>query len=443
MDTRSKLVALAAFFFCGLSQAAYMSVTPGPAFSKAATSGENLLYKAMVSDYVRGGMVRTGEAGVLNLFKPEKVPGAMKYAVSAARVAAGFAFGNPLLFIAAGVAYAGYEYYRSAGFELCTTAQGTGWCQKSVGTMCASDCYLYTWDEAEGMSHSVAEACAKHNGHTYPNGYQLHCVNTNEGQQLDIFQDGEKIGSTWTSIYKEAVPPYDTTTITPTTKQVMEDAMSPTTLPDVLPQILPIPLPIENPILFPEPDPSPSVTPQVKPRSVPQRFPLSDPVPVVPATDPVTYKTPVIDVVPSPTLDDPWRVDTKPKDITSESPDALPPSAPASSPASSPTSEKPSAEKTDLCIDHPEIIACQIFKPDTVEPTVIPNVDKTITLSPDSGWGPSNGSCPAPKVITVHGQTLSFSLSMMCEFMTAVRPVILAVAWLSAVLLMLGIGRRA
>lgn len=105
--------------------------------------------------------------------------------------------------------------------------------------------------------------------------------------------------------------------------------------------------------------------------------------------------------------------------------------------------QKPAEEETDLCKLHPDILAClKVTKAGELEPVDIPNADKTMQIVPDQGWGPSGGTCPAPKTATIMGVNLVMPFTLLCDFATAIRPLLIAFAWLSAALTFFGLGRK-
>lgn len=189
---------------------------------------------------------------------------------------------------------------------------------------------------------------------------------------------------------------------------------SPQVVPEGFPQSFPAPLPVQDPIINPSPDHAPR----------PMTIPLSDPV-LVPDSSPQQFKTPVIDIVSSPTLSNPWRVSTTPRDSISTD------SAPLSDPSNNPTPDPTPG----LCDLYPDIAACAKLD-------IIPDVDlvtknKDITISELAGFGATNASCPAPR----HLITLSydFAYTPFCDFFAAIRPIILAFAWLAAAAILLGV----
>lgn len=100
---------------------------------------------------------------------------------------------------------------------------------------------------------------------------------------------------------------------------------------------------------------------------------------------------------------------------------------------------EPEPEK-DLCEKNPTIAACA--KLDVPDATPIQNKDISVSITPDSGWGPSTGSCPAPRPLALHGLTTEFSWQPMCDFASGIRGVILAVAWLIAAGSVIGLARK-
>jgi hypothetical protein len=74
-------------------------------------------------------------------------------------------------------------------------------------------------------------------------------------------------------------------------------------------------------------------------------------------------------------------------------------------------------------------------------PTVaeLTNTETPVAITPMGGWGSDNASCPAFESATFLGQTITFDHSIICNFASGMRPVIIGVAWLLAALIVLGI----
>lgn len=211
----------------------------------------------------------------------------------------------------------------------------------------------------------------------------------------------------------------------PVTNDYAIDKLTPIIKPEEVAKDLPVPLPIERPVV----NPSDGAEPVPQPLRVPQ----GEPQPV-PSTNPQQYKTPVVDIVPAPTDADPWRVDLQPKDVVREDPAPLPEKepVPVAPPAGQSVQSKPDPTPG-LCDLYPDILACQ--KLDTPNSDELGKKEVQITLTPDSGWG-GGGSCPAPRHL--NGANVDFEFTMFCNFMTGIRPVVLAMAWLAAAFIVLG-----
>lgn len=202
-------------------------------------------------------------------------------------------------------------------------------------------------------------------------------------------------------------------------------------VPQEVPSILPpgVIIPLDSPpIINPSSDPVPV--------SQPLRVPLGEPVPI-PDTVPQQWKTPVVDIVPAPLMpDQPWRVDVQPKDIVKYDP------TPISDPQvvnQEPAGQTQQQKTPGLCEQFPDILACQKPNFDTPDIDQIQTRDAAITITPDSGWGADNAVCPAPRHLSVVNANFEFDL--LCQFMSGIRPVIIAIAWLSAAMILIGFKR--
>lgn len=199
--------------------------------------------------------------------------------------------------------------------------------------------------------------------------------------------------------------------------------MAPKTVPPGLPLEIPnYPLPIELPIINPTPGESP--TPQ------PLRIPQGNPVPV-PNTDPQQYKQPFLRVTPAPTPSSPWQVDVQPEDVVSNSPSpVLEPETPAEGTPSGTT------EKEDFCAAHPNVLSCADL--DQPEDQQLETKDVGGNVTPDGGWGATSAACPAPRHLTVQGRDIPIPFDLFCQYMAGIRPVVIAMAWLTAAFILLG-----
>lgn len=210
-------------------------------------------------------------------------------------------------------------------------------------------------------------------------------------------------------------------------------------MPSTVPGELPpgTPLPVEAPIINPTPGSNPTPQPVFVPTGDPVPNPNYDPN-AQPSPTNQPYTQPGVRIVPSPTLDDPFRVDVQPTNRPVASPNPSPEPTPDAEPDSG---DKPKPEEhQSLCEKHPDIVACA--KTGTLEASPVPKEDKALSINKDSGYGPESGSCPQPKTATVMGKQLSFKYDLLCDFSEYIKPIVIAFAWLSAALTFFGLGRK-
>jgi hypothetical protein len=70
------------------------------------------------------------------------------------------------------------------------------------------------------------------------------------------------------------------------------------------------------------------------------------------------------------------------------------------------------------------------------------NTNRAMSITAQAGWGEGAGSCPAPRVVNVAGISLEMPFDLLCDFAAGIRPIIIALAWLSAALAFLGLSKR-
>lgn len=223
-------------------------------------------------------------------------------------------------------------------------------------------------------------------------------------------------------------------TLTPLTPDQAADELGKIPMPPLVPQEVPTPLPVELPKINPVPSPDGDPAPMRIPTGDPVKLPNPDP-----ANQPDQYRKPAIDVVPSPVPGEPWRVDIQPKDVISSDPNKLPENAPVPSnpPSGGDGGDKTQEKVPGFCETNPNSIVCKELKFDKPESDELKKKDVSVQVTPDSGWG-GNGQCPAAKTVTVSGQTFEIPFDMICGFLGNIRPVIIAMAWLSALGIMIG-----
>jgi hypothetical protein len=141
-----------------------------------------------------------------------------------------------------------------------------------------------------------------------------------------------------------------------------------------------------------------------------------------------------MDVSPAPTPSQPNRVRV---DIGPIKLDGMtdPNVKPDDTPASGSTAPK---EQTKFCDDNPNSIACAELG--TLEDEPITPVEIPFQITPQSPWGSDNANCPAPKVISLStGSVVEITYQPTCDFLAGIRPAVLALAFLAALYIALGI----
>jgi len=76
------------------------------------------------------------------------------------------------------------------------------------------------------------------------------------------------------------------------------------------------------------------------------------------------------------------------------------------------------------------------------DPSPLGAESKVLSMTNDSGWALAVAACPAPHSITVGGQSYSFGLQGMCDFATGIKPMVVAMAYLSGALLFFGLAKK-
>jgi len=446
MDYRSKLVVFTLSLLAGSAHAGYANLKAPENWQKTPTAS---LVRVAANDASFVGGVRTGFAGLTTSASMVQVPAAYRFAANAGKFAATAAFGWPGVFLLAGGL--AYQWFTDNGLEV----DDGVWKKNVIESSCpaghsfvGSSCIGYYMSAALGTYASKGAACASYSRPSnatwnYTGNYLV------DGMQCKYQAYNNATPPTYSFPYTgtlsiSTLPPSTFTGKIPVTQIEFETTMSPQAVPVGVPQVWPLTSPMWWPV---NPTPIINPSPGSNPVSQPLRIPQGEPVMVPnPNYDPVTdpnpniWRQPVIDVVPAPTPDAPWRVDLQPKDIFKPTPDSQlePESVP--DPANDPDA-KPS-EKSDFCVDNPNVLACQIVDLGTLEPQLIPNENKPLSIEKESGFGPENGTCPAPKTAVVAGLTLSMPFDLICDFASAIRPLLIGFAWLSAAFTFFGFARK-
>jgi hypothetical protein len=78
---------------------------------------------------------------------------------------------------------------------------------------------------------------------------------------------------------------------------------------------------------------------------------------------------------------------------------------------------------------------------DPPSPEVIPRDEKTMSITPQSGWS-HDSSCPQDKVLSLHFVTVTVPFTLLCTAGDMARPIVVLVAWVVAAFAFLGLSKR-
>ncbi len=100
-------------------------------------------------------------------------------------------------------------------------------------------------------------------------------------------------------------------------------------------------------------------------------------------------------------------------------------------------------KQDDPCVGHETRLGCMTAG-DIPEGPDLTKDERRITITPDNGWGPDTLACPADIVMPLHGGAgvVSYSFKAQCDFADGVRAPVIAMAWVAAVLIALGVGSK-
>ncbi len=120
------------------------------------------------------------------------------------------------------------------------------------------------------------------------------------------------------------------------------------------------------------------------------------------------------------------------------------PTAPLSIPLSIPSVSGGGSNTSDLCLQHPEILACaNITILNDVASAVLPASTVTLAAVQPVVVGPQAGVCPPPLMLSFMGKSMSLDLSSsLCSFATTIKPFNIAAAGLAGMFLLLGAFRK-
>lgn len=406
--------------------AGYAQLAPPPGFSSVGGVSTMPVGAAANGARYAGGYV-VGNASLNLGARAVVVPVGMRVAANAATFAVTKM--NPwiagLSLVASAIPYI-VDWF--TGSNLAVDSNGVIVVPGTTGPVTASDIQIYTWE-------GLVSATSVYPGMTCPSGQittvklQDQCVvSSTVGWWMRSVCSGSWSNG-WSGQYcgTGAQPTGPSSPARPPTQGDLADLANRPINPALFPELgIPIPVdpvPVVNPATQPVGDvvisPSGNPAPQLQPQ--PLRIPNGDPVPI-PNTNPQSYSQPWLEVHPSPTADDPWRVDVRPIVTETTNPNPLP----------DPTTPVPPPEFYTDCEKFPGSIGCMpVGEPPTGE--AIPRETRTLEFQNGPTFG--GAGCPANLTFTLHGQTYTgINMAEPCAWVSnLVRPVVLLLAFISAV----------
>lgn len=436
MANSYKALTLALFLCLGTTaaHAGYAQAKPPQGWS---TSGFNGPKAANNTSYYPGG-VRTSPT--INVGgKTVTMPANLRFAANAPRFAGAVLFANPYIRGAAAVAtwlgVAGLVYDAASGL----------WKREGQDSeeFQPSDGYIYK-TSSRGWFSTAEESCQDFadfhiknpSGPAYVinQGGNFYCkvprINALD-YSIGMIRRSSDCPSGWYVTPAGCVqnPPVKTVN-----EEEFLDALTQHPMPAEVPRYIPAPLPVELPEMPPafvptgNPVPNPDYNPQAEPS--PQNQP---------------YFQPGVRVVPSPTPSSPWQVDLQPVNRPAQNPEPSPEPEigplpePGTDPGTTPPGPPGETPVTPgLCDQYPDILACQILEQPEEEKLEFEEKDLGGDFEIMGGFAGS-ATCPAfPQIDMLPG----LSWQPFCDQLARIRPLVLAFAWLSAVMIILKYGRK-
>ncbi|ABM40965.1 hypothetical protein Ajs_0721 [Acidovorax sp. JS42] len=418
--------------FFGVAHAGYVQLAAPPGFS---VSGGGFGYAASANDAVFGRVIHQPSGLTTTVAgQPVKMPASYRLAANAPRVAAQVLFLHPGVRTAVGIAA------WLSGAALTYDLGSKVWAKIEKGVKVGDVLYAYNADGPWFTSAEAALAAYLETQAIYNFSFEAgSCEGSSCTYSRYSKSTGEFLGNHTLNLSTRKSGDETPDKYVPVTEQQFMDELAARPMPSTVPLELPKPtvLPVEQPFINPEPGANPAHRPMFVPMGNPVPNPNYDPnSPAIPANQP--YFQPGVRIVPSPTPSNPWQVDMQPVDRPVGSADPNPDPQPDPEPGDG---DKPRPEEQQsLCEKHPDIVACQRLG--DVQPEALASKTVPVSIQKDDGFGPADGSCPAPKEFVILGKQMAFRWDLICDFASGIRPLLVGFAYLSAALAFLGLSRR-
>lgn len=446
MANSYKALTLALFLCLGTTaaHAGYAQAKPPSAWSPSGFTGP----AANNSSFYPGGVRTSASINVGG--KAVTMPANLRFASNAPRFAASVLYLHPGIRTAASIAgwlgLAGLVYDAASGLWQKSETENPDFI--------ISDGYEWTSRDCVGPMNVQTAICGLSRQHSQPESTfgncslasstyttaTFVCTYLPNGNRLNISLN-RRLSSCPSGWYVTPAGCVQTPPVKTVSEEEFLDALTQHPMPAEVPRHIPAPLPVELPEM------PPAFVPTGNPVPNPSYDPQADPSP-----ENQPYVQPGVRIVPTPTSSSPWQVDLQPVNRASETPDPKPEPEvgqlpePGANPGTgngpetggpggtNPPGETPATPG--LCDQYPDILACQkIEQPEKEE---LPEKDISEKFSIIGGFY-SSATCPAfPTIDMLPG----LSWQPFCDQLARIRPLVLAFAWLSAVMIILKFGRK-
>lgn len=98
--------------------------------------------------------------------------------------------------------------------------------------------------------------------------------------------------------------------------------------------------------------------------------------------------------------------------------------------------EDPPPDDKSECEKNPEAVGCQ--RTDVPDGPDLGEREVPVSFSPDAGWGADGGACPAPRIVMVLGHAVPIDNSLVCGFLSGIRPAVIGLFGLAAAMIFVG-----
>lgn len=413
------------------AHALYVQATPPAGWSAGGGAGGSVTgTKTAINSMFSTGSVSTSAS--LNMGgRNVALPASLRFASNAPRVAATAIMLNPYLRGAATIA--GWLGLASLAYD---QLSGT-WSAPDTSSPVSTGVEWYGPGNPGKYFPTLAQAGAHHASWLNTlNGYNRFSVSGTGQSSYTLYDSTYKTYTTenassrpsncpsgWYVTPAGCVQTPNPKTVTP--EQAVEEIIK-HPMPAEVPKHIPVPLPVEQPNIQPVfiPTGDPVKNPNFNPSEAPSP---SNPPQVQPG----------VEVKPAPTPGSPWQVETTPVNRPVEDPtatpgrDPVPLPSPGGSGTGTPPPENKPQETPGLCDLYPNIIACMDAGQADELPD-LPTKEIDFNFQVESGFS-GQRTCPAPKEI---GRVV-LDYSGLCTALDIARNVLLAMAWISAALIVL------